>query len=144
MPTIARLEPGDRPAWEQLFRAYIAFYGRDEAQSMYDRAWTEFQQDRRMHALGAKVDGELVGITHFFIHPSTSSRDVCYLQDLFTAAPSRGHGVGRALISAVADFARAHDCERVYWATRTDNTVARRLYEQVAQNSGFMIYRLPL
>ncbi len=79
MLRVAPLTPADRPAWERLFRGYIAFYERDEPQAMYDRAWAEFMSGERLHALGARVDGALVGITHFFVHPSTSGPDVCYL-----------------------------------------------------------------
>src|ERR1044071_8855039 len=94
---IGKLSSSDRAEWETLFRAYIAFYKRNIPQAVYDRAWTEFQADKRMHVLGAWVDGKLVGITHFFRHVSTSSPDVCYLQDLFTAEAARGKGVGGAL-----------------------------------------------
>ena len=100
---IEAMRAGDHGAFEALFRAYIAFYKRTIPQAVYDRAWTEFQADKRLHALGAWVDGKLVGITHFFRHVSTSSPDVCYLQDLFTAADVRGKGVRRALIQAVCD-----------------------------------------
>jgi GNAT superfamily N-acetyltransferase len=142
--TIARPEPGDRSAWEALFRAYINFYERDEPPATYDRAWNEFLRNDRMHALVAKLDGELVGITHFLEHPSTSSADVCYLQDLFTAPAARGQGVGRALIEAVADHARELGCARLYWQTKADNAVARRLYDAVTSDSSFVVYRLPL
>ncbi|HEY7833278.1 MAG TPA: GNAT family N-acetyltransferase, partial [Ktedonobacterales bacterium] len=98
MITIGKLEPADRGAWETLFRAYIAFYQRTEPPAMYDRAWREFALDTRLHAFGARLDGTLVGITHFLVHPSTSGPDVCYLQDLFTAPEARGNGVARALI----------------------------------------------
>lgn len=141
---IGKLAPSDRAEWEALFRAYIAFYKRNEPQAMYDRAWTEFQAGRSMHALGAKIDGKLVGITHFFRHVSTSSPDVCYLQDLFTQESARGKGVGRALIAAVCDWARANECCRVYWMTHETNTTARRLYDMVAENRGFIRYQIEL
>lgn len=144
MVRIAQLTPGDRSEWESLFRAYIDFYERTEPHQMYDRAWSEFRAGDRMHALGASTDGRLVGITHFLVHASTSSRDVCYLQDLFTVPDARGRGVARALIEAVVDWARSQDCDRVYWSTQATNGVARRLYDQVAENRGFILYRIPL
>ena len=144
MVTISGLDRSDRADWETLFRAYIDFYGRTEPQEMYDRAWAEFVAGDRMHALGAKTEGRLVGITHFLVHASTSGPDVCYLQDLFTARDARGQGVGRALIEAVAEWARAQGCSRVYWATQESNATARRLYDHVAEFQGFIIYRMPL
>ena len=144
MVTIARLTPADRDQWEVLFREYIDFYQRSEPPEMYERAWREFQLDDRLHALGAKLDGELVGLTHFLVHASTSGPDVCYLQDLFTAGPVRGRGVARALIAAVTDRARKSGCGRVYWQTHESNATARRLYDQVAVNRGFIRYEIML
>jgi len=144
MPEITHLEPADRPVWETLFRGYIAFYERDEPQAMYDRAWEEFMRDERLHAFGARFDGRLAGITHFLKHPSTSGPDSCYLQDLFTAPDVRGRGVGRALIGAAADWARARGCGRLYWMTHESNATARRLYDQVAVNRGFIRYDIAL
>ncbi|MEP7056016.1 MAG: GNAT family N-acetyltransferase [Actinomycetota bacterium] len=144
MVEIGALDASDRDAWESLFRAYIAFYQRAESDAMYERAWLEFQADDRIHALGARLDGPLVGIAHFFVHPSTSGPDVCYLQDLFTAPDVRGRGVGRSLISAVADWAEAAGCVSLYWQTHATNSTARHLYDQVAVNTGFIEYQIDL
>ena len=141
MLTIAPLTPADRAAWERLFRGYIAFYERDEPQAMYDLAWAAFMAGDRLHALGARQGDALVGITHFFVHPSTSGPDVCYLQDLFTDAAARGQGVGKALIEAVATQAKAAGAARYYWQTHETNLTAQRLYDQVAERSGFIVYR---
>jgi len=144
MIAIAPLIEADRPDWERLFRGYIAFYKRTLPQEMYDRAWNEFRAGTRMHALGAKIDGKLVGITHFLVHANTTAPDVCYLQDLFTDEGMRGRGVARALIAAVADWARAQGCGRVYWHTQETNTRARLLYDKVAENRGFIRYQIEL
>jgi GNAT superfamily N-acetyltransferase len=144
MITVGGLTEEDRAAWENLFAGYNKFYGRTLAPEWMDRAWREFAGGERMHALGARLDDELVGIVHFFTHVSTTSADVCYLQDLFTDTETRGRGVGRALIEAVADWAREQGCVRVYWHTQTSNTTARRLYDQVALDKGFMQYQIPL
>ena len=68
----------------------------------------------------------------------------CYLQDLFTASGARKTGVGRALIEAVYERARAAGSPRVYWQTKEDNAIARRLYDQVAAATGFIVYAKPL
>ncbi|MEU8204748.1 GNAT family N-acetyltransferase [Streptosporangium sp. NPDC049046] len=144
MLRIGKLTPADRPRWETLFRGYNDFYGRTLPPQLYDRAWDEFREGVRMHALGAKLDGELVGIAHFLIHSSTTALDVCHLQDLFVAPQARSEGAGRALIEAVTEWASARDCSRVYWSTKETDTEARRLYDKVAVNRGFILYQIDL
>jgi GNAT superfamily N-acetyltransferase len=141
---IGPLTPADRAQWEVLFRGYIDFYERTIPDERYDQAWDEFQSDQRMHALGARLEGRLVGIAHFFIHANTSGPDVCYLQDLFTAPECRGRGVATALIQAIAAWARERGCMRLYWSTHESNVTARRVYDRVATNRGFIRYELEL
>lgn len=144
MIEIRRLEPSDRGRWEQLFRAYIAFYARELDQTAYDRAWREFASGARMHARVAVLDGEVVGLAHFLVHPSSSEPDLCYLEDLFTDPAVRGRGVGSALIEAVRDWAREQGCGTVYCQTHEGNAVARRLYDEVATFEGYVVYTLPV
>jgi GNAT superfamily N-acetyltransferase len=144
MISISKLVEEDRADWEDLFRGYNEFYDRTLPPELYDRAWTAFQDDTRTHALGARLGDTLVGITHFLTHPSTTTADVCYLQDLFTAADARGQGVATALIAAVTEWARLRDCSRVYWLTAETNSTARGLYDQVAQYRGFIRYEINL
>ena len=144
MTEVGPLLPADRPAWQDLFTAYNGFYGRTMTPAFYDRAWDAFAADRSVHALGARVDRRLVGIAHFLRHPSTTTRDVCYLQDLFTAPGARGRGVATALVAAVARWAGARGCENLYWRTRASNTTARRLYDRLAGEATMVVYRMPL
>ena len=93
-----------------------------------------------IHAFAGRLDGRLVGITHYFFHAHVWMGDVCYLQDLFTDEAARGKGVARALIEAVADDSRKKKATRLYWLTQDDNTRARALYDKVAKHQGFIRY----
>ena len=101
---------------------------------------------RRANATTLSQRGdELIGNVHY-LFPRTTIHEspTCYLQDLFAAESSRGLGVGRALIEEVARAARAAGSGRVYWLTHETNTRAMVLYDQVAEKSGFLMYRKPL
>jgi GNAT superfamily N-acetyltransferase len=95
-----------------------------------------------VHGLVVERYGELCGLAHYLFHRSTTAIEpTCYLQDLFTAEAARGKGVGRALIEEVYRQARLAGSPRVYWQTQETNLTARRLYDAVADYSGFIIYR---
>ena len=90
---------------------------------------------------GALTEGKLVGIAHIIYHRSCwTTGDYCYLQDLFTAGHLRGRGVGRLLIQAVYDAAKARDSRRVYWLTGTGNATAQALYNKLAERLGVFVY----
>jgi GNAT superfamily N-acetyltransferase len=83
-----------------------------------------------------------VGLAHFLFHRSTISiESICYLQDLFTIEAARGNGVGRALIEEVYRYAQDAGSSRVYWQTHETNATAIKLYDKVAEKSGFIVYR---
>ena len=133
----------ERAAWEVLWNGYLAFYKATLAAGASDGAWQRFHDpDEPMFLLGAYVDGRLTGIVQYLFHRSSwTAGNYCYLQDLFVSEGARGLGLGRALIEAVYEKARAAGASRVHWLTQTTNTQARILYDQVADNSGFMQYR---
>jgi GNAT superfamily N-acetyltransferase len=90
----------------------------------------------------AEQDRQLVGLAHYIFHRSTTALGPnCYLQDLFTSETARGKGVGRALINAVYERAKNAGSSRVYWLTHETNQTARELYDKVAEDSGFVMYR---
>jgi len=63
---------------------------------------------------------------------------------MFVDPEARGGGYGAALIAHVAAEAKAAGSTRLYWLTHETNATARRLYDRVAQRSGFIQYRVPL
>ena len=138
----------DFDQWLVLWDGYNEFYGRVGPtalpQEITETSWARFfDPDEPMHALVAESGGRVVGLAHYLFHRSTTSiAPVCYLQDLFTSADVRGRGIGQQLIGRVAEAARAAGSARVYWHTHESNATARRLYDQIAEYSGFLVYRI--
>lgn len=144
------IERGDYDRWRPLWDGYNAFYGRfgDTAlpEAVTAMTWARFfDAYEPVFALVAEDKGRLLGLTHYLLHRSTTAIEPsCYLQDLFTVEAARGQGVGRALIEAVYTKAGEAGCARVYWQTHQTNLTAMRLYDRVAEKSGFLVYRKQL
>ena len=140
---IRPINDDERSSWEPLWTGYLTFYKTSVPAETTAITWRRFHDPAEpMFALGAYVDGKLTGIVHYLFHRSTwTPGNYCYLQDLFVTSDARGLGVGRALIEAVYERAKAAGASRVHWLTQNENAQARILYDQVADNSGFMQYR---
>lgn len=136
-------QPADFEQWLPLWEGYNTFYERTVPVEVTRMTWSRFfDAAEPMHAVVAERDGRLLGLVHYLFHRNTAMPGpVCYLQDLFTVTGARGQGVGRALIETVYERAQAAGSTRVYWMTQESNATARRLYDRVAENSGFIQYR---
>ena len=143
---VREIESSDYAAWRPLWDGYNAFYGREGPTALSEQitrsTWARFfDASEPVHAFVAERDGIVVGLVHYLFHRSTTRlHDVCYLQDLFTRQEVRGQGVGRSLINAVYEAARAAGSSRVYWLTHLTNTPGRALYDKVASHAGFIVY----
>ena len=139
--------PSDYAQWLPLWDGYNAFYGRSGptalAPEITKMTWQRFfDAYEPVHALVAESGDRLVGLAHYLFHRSTTAiAPVCYLQDLFTDAATRGQGIGGALISELYERARQAGTSRVYWQTHETNRTAQALYDKIAERSGFIVYR---
>ena len=145
--TIRFVTPQDYAQWLPLWDGYNAFYKRSGPTALAGEitamTWARFfDAYEPVHALVAESGGELLGLTHYLFHRSTTAIEpTCYLQDLFTSEAARGKGVGRALINGVYEQATRAGSSRVYWQTHETNHTAQLLYDKVAEKSGFIVYR---
>ena len=147
----------DFDRWLPLWTAYNAFYERVLPDDITRATWSRFfdatEPVNALVAERARADGrdsgseaapapDIIGIVHYLFHRSTSMlQPTCYLQDLYTLETMRGQGIGRALIEAVYAKAKEFGAGRVYWQTHETNTIAQRLYDRIADRSGFIVYR---
>jgi GNAT superfamily N-acetyltransferase len=145
--TIRSVSQQDYDQWLPLWDGYNAFYGRSGATALTPEitkmTWARFfDAYEPVHGLVAESSGQLLGLTHYLFHRSTTAiAPLCYLQDLFTTETARGKSVGRALIEAVYHQAKLAGSPRVYWQTHETNHTAMQLYDKLAERSGFVVYR---
>lgn len=80
----------------------------------------------------AEADRRVVGYASFVTGYNTdiAAREL-WMLDLFVAARWRGHGVGLALVRAVAGEAVRRRLTCVEWGVRGDNARARRFYRRL-------------
>lgn len=141
--TIRPLSPGDHAAWLPLWRGYQYFYNVDIPAEVSDLTWERLNDPAEPMAGALAWSGTTaVGLVHHIRHRSCwTSDDYCYLQDLFVVPECRGTGAGRRLIEYVYAVAREQGLNRVYWLTHETNIEAMRLYDRIADRSGFVQYR---
>jgi len=90
--------------------------------------------------------GEAVGFaTIYWTWSTTCAARIGVINDLYVTPDARGEGIGRALLEACAERARAHGANQLGWQTAPDNHTAQRLYDAVGgRRESWLDYHLPL
>ncbi len=138
------LHARDEADWLRLWSGYLSFYESKLPNDVTNFTWQR-AIDPHSSIIGrvAELDGEIIGFSLSVLHSGTWTKEpICYLEDLFVDPSSRGSGAGRALIQDLVDLAKERDWSRLYWHTRQDNAVARRLYDKFTPADDFVRYRL--
>src|SRR5262245_19513069 len=102
-------------------------------------------QNPVIHVLLAEWNGEPAGFALYFFNFSTFvGRPGLYLEDLFVRPAQRAHGIGRALLRALARVAEARGCGRMEWAVLDWNEPALRFYQSLGarQMKEWIVHRL--
>ncbi|WP_461212880.1 GNAT family N-acetyltransferase [Lacticaseibacillus sp. GG6-2] len=84
--------------------------------------------------LVATVDAKLVGFAFLlFGFDKRALRKTVVLNDLYVMPAFRRQGIARALITETFAWGQAHGAVRVTWQTRSTNTGAQKLYDQIGE-----------
>ncbi len=98
-----------------------------------------------IRVLIAEWDGKPAGFALYFFNFSTFvGRPGLYLEDLFVRPALRSHGIGRALLGALARIAKERECGRMEWAVLDWNEPALRFYKTLGarQLNEWIVHRL--
>ena len=131
---VRRATPGDEPALLELVTA-LADYEKlpaPDARARERLLRDGFGPAPRFELLFGVLDGHPVAYAlYFFTYSSFLARPTLFLEDLFVLPDARRHGVGGALLRALAEAALVADCGRMEWAALTWNRLAIDFYERL-------------
>ncbi len=146
MTEIRPIAPGDRAAWQELFRAYGLFYETEFGDDVFDGVWGWLSDPAHVvSALVADDNGELVGLAHIRrMNDTFTAGPGWFLDDLYVDPGRRGQGIARDLIEAVARDAAAAGGGTLRWITAADNTGAQQLYDRMATRTSWVVYEREL
>jgi ribosomal protein S18 acetylase RimI-like enzyme len=138
---VRRLGPGDAAPFqalrlEGLARHPCAFAASPDEEAGHSLAEVAGRLEREP-VFGAFDGAELVGIAAFAVPSVTKKRHKGVLRGVYVRDAARGRGLGRALVLAVIEHARAHVVQ-LHATVVTTNHPALRLYRSL----GFSTYGL--
>jgi GNAT superfamily N-acetyltransferase len=143
-----------RPAAREDVPSLVALIG---ALADYERQPDAVEIDEQMLADALFADapvvfanvaddaGAIAGMTVYFRNYSTWTGKLgIYLEDFYVCPEVRGRGVGRALMAALAEEARAHGYARIDWSVLDWNETALGFYTSIGAKpmTGWTGYRL--
>jgi GNAT superfamily N-acetyltransferase len=106
---------------------------------------TLFQAPARAEVCIAEWHGAAAGMALFFHNFSTFiARPGIFLEDLYVRAEFRGNGIGKALLTHIAELAVARGCGRMEWQVLDWNAPAIGFYRSLGARplEGWSTFRL--
>ena len=131
--TPLRIRPvtrADRDAWRKL-RAALWPGEDDEHASEIERHFEGGHPLWQQEVLLAQVDSSIVGLAEVSIRPWAEgcvTRDVGYLEGWYVTPEHRATGIGRALVHAAEQWARARGCTEMASDADPDNQTSHRAH----------------
>jgi len=141
---IRKLERKDKENWAKLYNGYADFYKVQMNTGILDTIWSWIQDENHaVNAICFELEGEIVGIAHYRTMPRPiKGQYIGFLDDLFVAPKFRGQKIAQKFISHLKSLSKANNWSGIRWITHTSNKNAKKLYDKIANNTGFELYEL--
>ena len=139
---IRELRPTDKKQWDKLFKGYADFYKAPINDKILTTVWNWlFDENHVINGICYEIEGKIVGIAHYRTMPRPLKGEyIGFLDDLFVDPDFRGQKIGQKLIETLKNMAKSNNWQVIRWITHSDNKTAKKLYDKIANNTGFYLY----
>ena len=141
---IRKLERKDKENWIKLYCGYAKFYKVPMNQVILDTLWEWIHNETHdVSAICFELEGKIVGITHYRTMPRPiKGQYIGFLDDLFVEPEFRGQKIAQKLINHLKSLSKVNNWGGIRWITHSSNENAKKLYDKIANNTGFELYEL--
>lgn len=129
-PIIRPATAADIPAIHALVYELAVFEKEPEAVFTTPEEYLEDFNNGLFESHVAELDGQVVGMTLFFMMYSSWKGKMLYLDDFVVHEAHRGLGVGQMLFDSFVEEARKRGCRLVKWQVLDWNEPAIKFYEK--------------
>ena len=141
---IRKLNKDDFKRWSDLYQAYANFYSVPMNSGILDTLWEWIHDEKHVvRGICFELDSKIVGIAHYRTMPRPiKGQYIGYLDDLFVEPDFRRKKIAQKLINHLKSLSKANNWNGIRWITHSSNENAKKLYDKIANNTGFELYEL--
>ena len=141
---IRNLEQKDKESWEKLYNSYADFYKVPMNKNILDTLWSWIQDESHIvKGICFEIDNKIVAIAHFRTMPRPiKGQYIGFLDDLFVKQEYRRQKIAQKLINHLKSISKDNNWDGIRWITHSSNENAKKLYDKIANKTGFELYEL--
>ncbi|MBL7775104.1 MAG: GNAT family N-acetyltransferase [Saprospiraceae bacterium] len=128
--TIRPATEADLPAIHALVYELAVYEKEPDAVETSPEEYLEDFRQGRFEAQVAEADGQVVGMTLYFMAYSTWRGKMLYLDDFVVREAYRRYGIGQMLFDAFVEEGRRRGCRLIKWQVLDWNTPAINFYKK--------------
>ena len=141
---VRNLKPNDFNMWSNLYKSYAEFYKVTMNKEILNNLWLWIHNESHaVKGICFELESKIVGIAHYRTMPRPiKGHYICFLDDLFVEPDFRGQKIAQKLINHLKSLSKVNNWEGIRWITHSSNQNAKKLYDKIANNTGFELYEL--
>ena len=141
---IRNLEEKDKKNWENLYNGYANFYKVPMNRIILDTLWNWIHDKNHIvNGVCYELEDKIVGIAHYRTMPRPIKGEyIGFLDDLYVDPNYRGQKIAQKIINYLKTLSKDNNWSGIRWITHSSNNNAKKLYDKIADNTGFELYEL--
>ena len=141
---IRKINRKDKNNWISLYCGYAKFYNVPMNQKILDTLWSWLHDKNNVvNGICCELEGKIIGIAHYRTMPRPIKGEfIGFLDDLYVDPDFRGKKVAKSLINHLKSLSLTNNWGGIRWLTHSSNKTAKKLYDKIANNTGFELYEI--